>query len=81
MPTRRAFLAMLASVPFLSRRNSISTEEDSRLPHFDPTNAPPEPYGDLDLAAWRPIDLMPQFGGQMAINISKAWERRKDRDA
>jgi hypothetical protein len=69
MPTRRTFIALLASVPFLSRRNLIGTEEASILPDFDPANAPLEPYGDLDMAAWRPIDLMPQFGGQMAINI------------
>jgi len=81
MLTRRYFLALLASFPFLSHRNSIGTEEDSMLPDFDPANAPLEPYGDLDMAAWRPIDIWPQLGGQMAIDISKAWERRKDRDA
>jgi hypothetical protein len=50
------------------------------LGDFDPANAPLEPYGDLDMAAWQPIDLMPQFGCQMVINISKAWGRRKDPD-
>jgi hypothetical protein len=40
MLTRRAFLAMLASVPFLSRWNSIGTEEDSTLGDFDEAGAP-----------------------------------------
>jgi hypothetical protein len=62
MPTRRAFLTMLAGVLFLSLWSSIGSEEDSTLPDFDEANVPLEPYGDLDMAAWRPDPE--QFFGQ-----------------
>ena len=62
MLTRRYFLALLPSVFFLpGQKPAIGTEEDSALGDFDEANAPLEPYGDLDMAAWRPIDILPQL--------------------
>ena len=64
MLSRRSFLVLLPSIFILrpeAPRTAIGTEEDSLLGDFDEANAPLEPYGDLDMAAWRPIDILPQL--------------------